>query len=274
MKKRSVRRRQTCRTCMFLSLAFSLLVVSVAQTAPKGAPKPVAEPKTLLLIGNSYSAQIRRTLQQLIRHEKLSYKVEAITPGGKTLTWHLANGAPAKLKTAKPDLVLLQEQSQTPGLPGHRENFLKSSADLAEKIRTQGATPALYQTWGRRDGDKRNPKLYPDFATMNGKLAASYQQAATDSGATLVPIGDLWAAVRKADPLLGKKLYRGDGSHPSAHGATLVSFAIASTLLGETPDSITFKGPLTDAEFATLRNAAKAILTAPAPEPKKESPLR
>jgi len=223
-----------------------------------------------MMLGNSYTGQIKGTLSQLVGAEKLPVTIKAFTPGGKTLTWHVENGAAEKIKADKYDLVIMQEQSQTPALPGHREKFHKAVGQLSVLAKKHGAKPVLYMTWGRRDGDKKNPKLFPDYGTMQDKLTANYRKAGKAAGATVVPIGEIWAEVRRLDPELGRKLYRGDGSHPSAHGATLVSMAFACSLFGETPASLDFRGPCTEAEFEIFKQAvAKVSLEKSVKKPKE-----
>ena len=41
---------------------------------------------------------------------------------------------------------------------------------LNEKIEINGAETILFLTWGRQNGDKKNPEIYPDFLTMQSML--------------------------------------------------------------------------------------------------------
>ena len=60
-----------------------------------------------------------------------------------------------------------------------------------------GAKTAYYQTWGRRDGDKRNQKRFPTYTAMQDALSQTYRKAAKRDDAILVEVGEAWRAVRR-----------------------------------------------------------------------------
>jgi hypothetical protein len=66
--------------------------------------------------------------------------------------------------------------------------------------------------------------------------------------------------VRKQAPELGKQLYKKDGSHPSEQGAYLASLIIYCKLLNLTPDKISYRANLSDAEINVIKDAAKKFL--------------
>ena len=182
------------------------------------------EGKQVLFIGNSYTAQTKGALLHLFASSPhQDAKFEFLTKGGATLQKHLQNpDIPKAIRSGCWDFVVLQEQSQTPALPGkHGESFQDSVDTFSEIVRKAGATPVLFMTWGRRDGDKRNPEVYPDYDTMQRKLASAYRLAACRNKATLAPVGEAWSLVRKSHPDVGLGLYRNDGSHPSGTGGFL-----------------------------------------------------
>jgi len=90
-------------------------------------------------------------------------------------------------------------------------------------------------TWGRRDGDKQNKNINPTFEKMQANLSRSYRDAATKLKAKLVPIGEVFAAVRKKHPVLFPKLYKGDGSHPDRLGAYAAAYSFGWAILGIDP---------------------------------------
>ena len=52
---------------------------------------------------------------------------------------------------------------------------------------------------------------------MQARLVAGYREAAEAAGGVLVvPVGEAWAKEMRAGK--GRRLYAGDGSHPSADG--------------------------------------------------------
>ena len=96
-----------------------------------------------------------------------------ITPGGSSLAEHADPSRTAGRLTKQVltsedgwDYVVLQDQSQTPG--GGKDSALarpgvpraKSEAALRRfyvpALRAANATPVLYSTWGRHDGDPLN----------------------------------------------------------------------------------------------------------------------
>ena len=224
-------------------------------------PSALAEsPKRVLFIGNSYTGGIRGTLNAMLKHEGIDAEVEYVTPGGKTLAWHWENDSQQRIRTGNWDVVVLQDQSQTPAYPGLQESFFKAGGQLVRFIQAQGAQAVFYMTWGRRDGDKQNRALAPDYTAMQDRLSASYTKAAEINKASLAPCGEAWRKVRKADPALGKKLYKKDGSHPSAQGAYLVAATFTAVLFEKAPSSIRFEGGLNPAERKVILRAVEQTL--------------
>ena len=214
-----------------------------------------------LFIGNSYSAQIRKTFTQLIKHEKRPLHVEFKVSGGWTLTKHLQDTKTTELiKSRQWTYVVIQEQSQTPAYRYSQVSFFKSSKELAKLIKNQNATPLFYMTWGRRDGDTQNIKLAPTYLEMQKRLTEAYTQIAKESKSELAPVGLTWQEVREQAPELGKQLYKNDGSHPSEKGAYLAALVIYCKILKLTPNQISYRASLTDAEVTLIKTAAKKFL--------------
>lgn len=235
-------------TLLFLGLVCTLAI-----------PVSAEETTRILFIGNSYTGQIKKTVSQLIAAspEGSKTELEFITPGGKNLQFHLNNEATVKrIAEGKWDFVVLQDQSQTPAVFPNR--FKEAANELDKLIDRSGAQTVFYQTWGRRDGDKANPKLFPDYETMQKSLSDNYTSTAKRCDALLASVGDTWARVRKADAELGKALYKGDGSHPSAKGAFLAACVFYQTIFEKSPKSIEFTGDLTSDEVALILKALPA----------------
>ena len=215
-----------------------------------------AKPR-VLFIGNSYTAPLRGTLTTLLDQSPHSNaELSFITKGGATLTQHLETEATIQtIQTGNWDFVVLQEQSQTPALGGqYTASFNKAVNELCEIIQDAGARPVLYITWGRRDGDARNPNLFPDFETMQGKLSKAYREAARKNDALLAPVGEVWSAVREKDPVLGKALYQKDGSHPSTKGTFLISCVFLKVLCDDPLANLTSKS-VTQSEAEAITGA-------------------
>lgn len=221
-----------------------------------------AEEKTrILFVGNSYTGQIRGTVTKLFAAspEGKTTELEFVTPGGKTLAFHLANEATTKkIKEGDWDFVVLQDQSQTPAV--FPKKFEDAALKLDKLIDASGAQTVFYQTWGRRDGDKANAKLFPTYESMQKKLSKSYLSAAKRCKARLAPVGDTWSLVRKENPKLGKELYRKDGSHPSAKGAYLAACVFYATIFEKSPGKVGFTGELSEDERRVVFEALKKTL--------------
>lgn len=219
--------------------------------------------KKILFLGNSYTAQSTKFIKEVFSRDGDSYELRFGTPGGKDLTFHLTDPTSQKaLQSARWDFVVIQDQSQKPGLGGqYTQGFHTAAKGLCEAIEKQGAKPCLFMTWGRRDGDKRNAQIYPDFITMHGKISASYEKAAEENGALLTPVGCAFAIVHGQDKALFRKLYKNDGSHPSSEGGYLAACVLWGTLTGKDPKSIRWNGSLNSRNAKVLREAAaQAVL--------------
>jgi hypothetical protein len=204
----------------------------------------------ILFIGNSYSFQVPKVFETIAKGEGRNVLVEQVTLGGWTLAKHAASADTlAKLASRRWDVVVIQEQSQVPAfLPAQRDaQLLPPLKQLAAAIERAGARPALYQTWGRRDGDRDNAAAFPEdtFAAMHERLTAGFKLARqTVPALTGVPVGDAWAARMQAGH--GAALYNPqDGSHPSAQGNYLAAAVFYSTFFntavkaapGDIPDA-------------------------------------
>ena len=182
-------------------------------------------------------------------------QITFINPGGKTLEFHLKNQKTInKIRDGKFDFVVLQDQSQFPAV--FPDRFKKSAMGLDKIIDQSRAKTVFYETWGRRDGDKMNKKLFPTYNPMQKALTKSYQSTAKKCNAILAPVGSTWATVMKEEPKLGKELYARDGSHPSKKGAYLAACVFYATLFKEDPRKLEFTGGLAEKEAKFIRESA------------------
>lgn len=216
------------------------------------------ESTRILFIGNSYTSQIKKVVSDMIKSSSKgeSTEIEFITPGGKTLEFHLQNESTTrKITEGNWDFVVLQDQSQTPAV--FPDRFENAAIKLDKIIDAAGAKTVFYQTWGRRDGDKQNAKQFPDYGSMQKALSKSYSSAARRCNAILAPVGDTWALVRRADADLGAALYKGDGSHPSSKGAYLAASVFYSIIFEQSPAALEFKAGVPDREAALILKSVK-----------------
>lgn len=213
-------------------------------------------PEKILFIGNSYTGGIRKMVTELIKQSPHSEtQVSFINPGGKTLEFHLNNKRTiAEIKHGQFDLIVLQDQSQFPAL--FPDRFEKAALALDEIIDESGSRLIFYETWGRRDGDRKNKKLFPTYDSMQKALSKNYHSIAQKCGADCAPVGSTWKIVREKNPKLGNELYRSDGSHPSQKGAYLAACVFYITLFDEDPRKLKFNGELSTAEANLIKAAA------------------
>ena len=239
-----------------MKFIFSLLLTGLFVSVSTGKQTKI------LFLGNSYTAQSARFIKEVFNRDGGSYELQFGTLGRKDLHFHLTNPTSQQaLKSAKWDFVVIQDQSQKPGLGDpYTQGFHTAAKGLCKAIEKQGAKPCLFMTWGRRDGDKRNAQIYPDFITMHGKISSSYEKAAEENRALLAPVGRAFAIVHGQDKALFRKLFKSDGSHPSSEGGYLAACVLWGALTGKDPSSIRWNGSLNSRQDKVLRAAAaKAV---------------
>ena len=177
----------------------------------------------ILFVGNSYSFGVPRAFSKLAAAAGKPVRVGHSTFGGWTLKRHASSDSTLrKIREGRWDIVILQEQSEIPS-KSHQEyaaQMFTPLRQLVNEIRSHGAVPVLYQTWGRRDGDSQVP--HDDFAAMNRRLREGYHAAARDAGGLIVvPVGDAWE--REVLAGHGSRLFMPDGSHPTQLGSDLTA---------------------------------------------------
>ena len=181
--------------------------------------------------------------------------------------------------------VIFQEQSQVPGfwdIQVDRDHSFNISVENIVKLNhlVEGLPPTqrqinndstisnipaqtmFYMTWGRRNGDERNPYLYRDYSTMQARLTKGYlqyQQVTSRTGQRptfMAPVGLVFQTIFEqcrheksyamtpvdnpgADPdSLFYQLYFEDGSHPSIIGSYAAALTLYASMTGEDPRDI------------------------------------
>ena len=184
------------------------------------AEEPASEPLRILLVGNSYTNGSWLAITGVFKAEDPKIVLEKHTAGGATLgRWAKDGELLERIRNGNWDFVVLQEQSQIPSLSEKEVmGFVTAVGSLDRMIKESEARTVLLMTWGRRDGDKQNAQLNPDFETMQERLSKSYRDAANKHDALLAPVGDAFAQIKKNNPELFPSLYKDDGSHPALGG--------------------------------------------------------
>ncbi len=202
---------------------------------PHGVLKHVKEKGELavLFVGNSYSFGVPKAFSKLATAHGKSVRVGHATYGGWSLKQHSANEPTLrKIRDGHWDVVVLQEHSEIPSWSPKKRDaaMFPPLRALVTEVRKTGALPVLYQTWGRRDGEKGH--FHDDFHAMTARLRAGYQAAATNAGGLLVvPVGDAWEKEYSAGR--GASLFVEDGSHPTAGGNELTATVFYKAFFGD-----------------------------------------
>ena len=187
----------------------------------------------VMFVGNSYTFGVPKAFSKLSAARGKKVRVGHSAHGGWTLARHAGHDATLrKIREGRWDVVVFQEQSEIPALsPGRRAAAMfPPLRELTTEARQEGAIPVLYQTWGRRYGDKR--RKHDDFHAMTSRVRAGYQAAATNAGRlAVVPVGDFWE--REVSAGRGEALFMPDGSHPTERGNQLTAEAFYETIFGK-----------------------------------------
>ncbi len=219
-------------------------------------------PANVLMYGNSYtySDNIDEILFDMFDSVGEPNSTAANTSGGLSFVnhWNNINSSGNTWNTSLRnvshawDFVVLQDQSQIPGLLRSDQNWIDSmnaGVSIVEAIENESSEAMLFMTWGRRSGDQTNAALYSNFTNMQDRLEDGYIDY-RDNMST--PTRDVWIA-----PVgLGFKniyydvinsggnpnvpvpantfyeLYDADGSHPSLSGSYLAACILYSSMTG------------------------------------------
>ena len=181
------------------------------------------QPSThILLIGNSYTF-FNGGLDKQLKGLAPSAEAECIAVGGYTLVSHWNDGkALRRIREAKWDFVVLQEQSQIPVV--NQKQFYDYARKFDEEIRSSGAKTILLMTWERPDSRQ--------YGVTTENVAAAYTELGKQLGAKVAPAGIAFARALLHRPELA--LYRPDG-HPTVEGTYLAACVLYQTIFEQSP---------------------------------------
>ena len=142
-----------------------------------------AMPVRTLFVGNSFIRHnglihmYRALVESSPTSSVVIEAVAALAADASTLSMHVASGLP---KRGGPwTHVVLQEQSEIPGLSPTSTDFrssLRASAELSRTAVAQGAQQiALLQTWGFRDGDARLFGSADNYTSNQARITRGYE---------------------------------------------------------------------------------------------------
>ena len=221
----------------------------------------------VLFVGNSltFANQLPEMIARLAKSagDKLTYDMYA--KGGYKLSQHAVDKTLQKKISAETwDVVVLQEQSQLPGLGlsyAKRHIYPHVNA-LADFVRRANAATmmAFYITMARRDGDAMNARHFPAVATYEGMQTqndATYLQMASDFRALSVPVGPAWKIVRKMKPAMN--LYA-DAIHPNRVGSYLAACVFYAALFQKSPLGLEYDAGLGREDAKYLQQIAERVV--------------
>ena len=219
---------------------------------------------SIFFIGNSYTYfnSMPELFRQIAAECGYDVKVDSVTKGGYKLYLYAdpadeyGSKVEAKFNENKYDYVFLQEQSVYPCT--ETKKFNDGVSALARRAREAGATPLLYQTWGRHAGHSTLAENDWDTFMREGILRSSYKTAAEHIDAKVAYVGAAFAEVYREHPEI--ELYDPDLTHPSKNGSILAATVLFSTLFGVSPSDIP-DDVFEDCDcFTILKQAAEKIV--------------
>ncbi len=125
---------------------------------------------------------------------------------------------------------------------------------VGELVENDGATPILYQTWGRKEGHSILEQYNLDTDSMARTVAAAYEAIGRETGYAVSPAGSAFLDVYYNHPEI--ELYDPDLTHPSPTGSYLVALCHYATLFGRSPIGVEYKADLDDETALILQTAA------------------
>ena len=186
--------------------------------------------------------------------------VASYTAPGRTLRGASeSDGLTELLREARWDVVVLQEATPIAASPPdtRRAGMHPYARVLARHIRSADALPALFMTWGFRDGDGQ-AFAGDTFPSMQERIREAYEEEGVALAAPVAPVGLAWAAALRERP--GLDLWAEDGRHPSRLGSYLTACVFYVALTGRDATDSEFLGGLPAADAAFLQRVATDVV--------------
>ena len=194
----------------------------------------------ILFLGNSYTAfnNLPNLVRQLGQTANRTVIVDSHTPGGATLDQHYTDAtALQKIRAGGWDAVVLQEQSQVPVIPFHRNWLMYDyGSRLTDTVLQYNPCTRLvyYMTWGRQNGGQQcDPNrlhcspVFTDFGHMQDSLTVAYLYMAQSNQARTAPVGEAWRYILDGGGLV---LHTSDQSHPNLTGSYLAACVLHGSI--------------------------------------------
>lgn len=192
----------------------------------------------VLFIGNSftYFNDMPYTFLNMAKTVDPDSRVESIAYGGYSLAQYCDEDTEvgrlviSKIVSYEWDYVVLQEQSLLPCTD--EKGFVSAVKRLCGIVSQIGAKVILYQTWAYAENTDKLLSTGMSYREMSEKLVAAYGKAAAESGATVAPVGEMFARVKDSG-YITRLINANDGYHPSSTGSYLAACVIFRTITGK-----------------------------------------
>jgi hypothetical protein len=232
-----------------LALALLAAVPACGSSGGVMGPPP-GEGPAILFVGNSLTyfndmPEIVAAIS-LGAEDDPAMRVGMVAFGGFSLEDHWNQGdALDAIDSGEWDVVVLQQGPST--LPASRDHLVEWAGRFAERIRAQGAEPALLSVW-------------PTDGTAAGYDAtlASYLAAAEAVDGILIPAGEAWREALDRDSGLSLTII--DGFHPSLLGSVIAAYSTWHAITGRSPVGLPPVIESPDVERITLTPELAAVV--------------
>jgi hypothetical protein len=246
-------------------LIFCLAAGAQAQTRPKRVDSGVADPASVLYVGNSffyYNNSLHNHVGQLARaaDAKRSLRSVSVTISGSGFDWHdvdtlfRPNALSAYSFDAKNNIVfnrldrlfdvaIMMDCSQCPVHPQLSKVFVEYAKKHADTVRKHGARPVFFMSWA-----------YADAPEMTAQLAEAYTKAGNDNDVFVIPAGLAFARSIVQRPELN--LYVADKRHPSLAGTYLAAGTVYASLFKKSPVGLKYTAGLDEGTARFLQGVA------------------
>ncbi len=212
----------------------------------------------VLFLGNSYTSvnDLPDTLARLAWSGGRRMEIAAQAPGGWTLLDQVSSPETARLLTsARWDYVVMQEQSEIPSVESFRQSEMYPAVRrLVTMIRSAGAAPLLFVTWGHRAGWPQNGM--PDYVSMQAAIDDGYRAIAAELHVPMAPVGPAWLQVVEQGSSPG--LWQDDGSHPNGTGTYLAACVFYAAIFGQSPAGLGWHPWISDGDAHRVQRTAAA----------------
>ena len=227
--------RKTLLSLLLSSLLFAPVTHALDfSVSPKVTQLTVQNPKTGLIVGNSYSfynCGVHSYLREFTRESQTEWKARILTMSSARLSYHNVKDYLTPNKAMDPyaksspmfDVVILQAQSSEPIDEKRKKNFQKYVKEHVQSVKAAGSVPVLVSTWSKqnRPQDTR-------------ALADETTKAANENNTLVIPVGLAFAESLRLRPDLA--MHQADKSHPTAAGSYLYAAMLYSVLFRKSPE--------------------------------------